>query len=122
VLDPGGIVVATAASFQRSPSVAYAGGNFVVVWLDQRVEIAGDLYGARVSPAGTVLDPSGVPLVIGAEAVAAPTVVGGGAEVLVTWRAGGSTAGVVGRRFTPALAPVDLASVSLTPATAVAFS
>ncbi|MBK7858516.1 MAG: hypothetical protein IPJ65_07810 [Archangiaceae bacterium] len=50
----------------RPLAVDFDGTNFVVAWVDTR--LAGttpDVFGARVSLAGAVLDPSGVPLEVG---------------------------------------------------------
>jgi hypothetical protein len=62
VLDPTGFYVSlTAGGF---PTVAFGGGNFFVVWLGYQgdtTEITG-LIGSRVSTAGAVLDPGGLPL------------------------------------------------------------
>jgi hypothetical protein len=46
------ITVTTTASFIDGPTVAFNGSNHLVVWRGSS---------ARVSPAGTVLDPSGIP-------------------------------------------------------------
>jgi hypothetical protein len=73
LLDPAGIDIATAPECQGSPSVASDGVNQLVVWLDGRNHPCGnsfpgalEVYGARVSPDGALLDgPSatgGVPL------------------------------------------------------------
>ncbi|MFZ5471526.1 MAG: putative Ig domain-containing protein [Myxococcota bacterium] len=56
VLDPGGIVISTAASDQEFPQVAFDGVHYLVVWQ----HLAGaqtELRGARVALDGTVVDP-----------------------------------------------------------------
>ncbi|MCY1022017.1 MYXO-CTERM sorting domain-containing protein [Pyxidicoccus sp. MSG2] len=58
VLDPGGIALTTAVNAQKNPAVAFDGTRFFVVWEDARV-CCDDVYGARVDPDGTVLDPQG---------------------------------------------------------------
>jgi hypothetical protein len=55
VLDPAGIVISTAANGQTSPAVASDGANYLVAWADQRGGEQ-DIYGARVTPQGSVLD------------------------------------------------------------------
>ena len=47
---------------QMSPDVAFGAGNYYVVWSDARDNFYYRIYGSRVSPAGTVLDPAGVQL------------------------------------------------------------
>ncbi len=61
VLDPAGIPVCNAASYQRDPGIAFDGTNWLVSWEDH---ITGEfgIYGTRVSQDGTVLDPDAVPI------------------------------------------------------------
>ena len=57
VLDPAGIAISTAANDQIAPSVAFDGTNYLVAWQDGRPGVnIYDIYGARVSQAGAVLD------------------------------------------------------------------
>jgi len=59
VLDPDGFEIsAIPATLQATPAVAFDGTNFFVVWYDQRVPAG--IYGCRVSPDGTILDPDGI--------------------------------------------------------------
>src|SRR5439155_1590563 len=59
--DPGGIPISTAPAAQGEPALAFDGTNYLVAWTDYRNSYAyPDLYGARVSPAGAVLDPNGI--------------------------------------------------------------
>jgi len=51
-----------AAYNQMSPSVAWDGSHFLVVWQDWRNGSSSDIYGARVSSAGAVLDTLGIPV------------------------------------------------------------
>ncbi|WP_437910130.1 hypothetical protein WME95_20685 [Sorangium sp. So ce327] len=59
-LDAGGLHLSRAASEQSMPAIAYRDGHYFVVWQDYREGTRTDLYGARVSEAGTVLDPAGI--------------------------------------------------------------
>ncbi|HEY3246100.1 MAG TPA: hypothetical protein VGM03_22380, partial [Phycisphaerae bacterium] len=63
-------VVSEAPGRQLRPVVGWDGTNFVVAWDDQRNQLyffdeRTDIYGARVSAAGSVLDPSGFPIYVG---------------------------------------------------------
>jgi len=85
VLDPGGIVISNAFGFQRAPAVAHDGTNFLVVWQDQRSGVY-DIYGARVSGTGTVLDPTGLALSTATNEQLAPSVAHNGTNFLVVWQ------------------------------------
>ena len=128
VLDPSGIAISTAASHQAFPKLAFDGTNYLVAWYDGRSDIYNDIYGARVSPAGSVLDPDGIPISTAADRQLNPALAFDGTNYLVAWtdaRSGGlvdiygarvSRAGVVldpsgipistaaDRQFNPALA------------------
>ncbi|MFZ1946303.1 MAG: hypothetical protein WAW06_02035, partial [bacterium] len=84
VLDPGGIAISTASGAQTYPAVAYDGANFLVVWQDARGTDL-DVYGARVTPQGEVLDSSGIAISIASGDQKAPAVAWGGAAYLVSW-------------------------------------
>ena len=58
VLNPDGIVVTNATNKQERPALAYDSDNnyFLVVWQDYRSGNNYDIYGARVTSEGTVLD------------------------------------------------------------------
>lgn len=67
---------------QRDPDIVFGAGVHFVVWGDAR---AGDswIFGTRVSPAGTVLDPSGI--AISMESGEAPAVEFDGSRFFVVW-------------------------------------
>ena len=68
-----------------APAVAWNGTDFLVVWEDYRVGFT-DIYGARVSGAGTVLDPAGIPISTAAERpVARRRWPGTARDFLVVW-------------------------------------
>ena len=60
--------ISTANGDQRSASVASDGADFFVVWDDERNAIGGkntaDIYGSRVTAAGKVLNPDGMPIAL----------------------------------------------------------
>ncbi|WP_437784629.1 hypothetical protein [Sorangium sp. So ce1097] len=68
-LDVPGIVVSKSANAQITPDVSFDGTNFLLVWTDTRDydqaaspgnEYLTDVWAARVSASGDVLDPSGI--------------------------------------------------------------
>ena|GEM_PF-818724 len=63
VLDGEGILVAGGPHNQAIPSVTWDGRNFQVVWQDFRSNERYEVYGARVSPSGRVMEPKGQLLV-----------------------------------------------------------
>ncbi|MDI3285210.1 hypothetical protein [Polyangium sp. 15x6] len=86
-LDVPGILLSKSANAQIVPSVSFDGTNFLVVWADHRNYDTGnrfmDLWGARLSPAGVLLDPSGIPIQTGAGWNSAPRVVFDGTNHVV---------------------------------------
>ena len=89
VLDPSGFDVSTAANGQVEPRVSSDGANFLVVWGDFRTALttgtASDVYGARVSGTGTVLEPNGIPISAGFGHQTSPSVAFNGIRFLVAW-------------------------------------
>ena len=100
VVDKVGIPVAVAADVQDYPAVASDGANqFLVVWDDKRSGKDLDIYGARVSAKGTVLDPGGFPIGKAAGNQDHPAVSYTGQQYLVTWSdISGSSAAIRGAR------------------------
>ncbi|MFZ4856562.1 MAG: Ig-like domain-containing protein [Desulfuromonadaceae bacterium] len=99
VLDPAGIAISTAAGYQGEPQLAFDGTNYLSVWGDGRTfanqlgQIPGvDIYGARVTAAGTVLDLSGIPIntatYMDFNGKGNPTVTFAGSNYLVSWQTG----------------------------------
>lgn len=85
VLDPGGIVISNQAQTQAYPAVACGDAGCLVVWEDFRDGSNSHVYGARVTAAGAVLDPSGIPLAATVRRQAAPAVAWNGTSYLVVW-------------------------------------
>ncbi len=84
----GEFVIGEAPGRQLRPVAAWDGAAFVVAWEDQRHQASfydgrTDVYGARVSEAGVVLDPAGFPVAVSPDAVAAPSILGGAGWALV---------------------------------------
>ena len=84
-LDPDGIPVCLADGTQRAPGVAFDGTNWLVVWHDYRNGSTPDIYAARVSQSGAVLDPADIPVSVAAGDQRYPRVVFTGANFIVVW-------------------------------------
>jgi hypothetical protein len=85
--------------------VASTGDGFRVVWSRRISDGVCHIFSARVSAAGTVLDPGGVPLIAGAACDSGPQLAFDGTQYLLVWtRATGTftSSGVRGARLTPA--------------------
>jgi len=89
----------TSAETQTIGDIAFDGTNFFVVWADARVDrfYTMDIYGARVTPAGEVLDPIGIPIAVGKSNQLMPVVAFDGTNFMVVW----SDLGLHGARVAP---------------------
>jgi len=56
ILDPAGILIAQGSHYDPYPAVGFDGTNYLVVWSYAETSGQYDIYGARVSKQGTVLD------------------------------------------------------------------
>ena len=90
------------SAWGQGPKVAFNGKNYLVVWAKQTpLNSAGwdfELRAARVSPAGTVLDPNGVLILLGPKDIPEFHIAAGAGKVLVVWgerKAGGQDPGSV---------------------------
>jgi len=96
VLDTAGFPFSTNAMGQYSPSIAFDGSNYLITWLDLRAQSGAvltphpDIYAARLSPGGLLLD--GVPTSSGflvsngaALQLYSPYVAFTGSEFIVAW-------------------------------------
>lgn len=86
VLDTSGIALTTAATSQNNPSMAFDGTNYLVMWEDHRNSYDADVFGTRVSPAGEVLDPAGIPASTAPGRQTIPAIASDGAGYLVVWQ------------------------------------
>jgi hypothetical protein len=85
VLDPGGIPISITGNYQIRPKITFGGSYYLVVWFDRRNTVDFDIYGARMSPDGIVLDPNGIPISQAAKHQAFPTLSFDGTNYLVVW-------------------------------------
>jgi hypothetical protein len=86
VLDPAGITIAAGPGDQSDVSIVRSGTNALVAWTDSRQE--GDVYAARVSRLGVVLDTDGIALATGPGPHEMPALVNGMYHVLATFVGG----------------------------------
>ncbi len=85
ILNPNGIAISTASQYQMIPKVAFSGTNYLVVWLDNR-NGGWDIYGARITPTGTILDPNGIPICTHISTQMSPAVGFDGTNYVVVWQ------------------------------------
>lgn len=84
-LDPTGIPVCKARDLQSRPAVAFDGTNFLIAWEDLRNGTDHDIYAARVSEEGKVLDPDGFPVIRRPNNQAWPAVAFAAGNYIVAW-------------------------------------
>lgn len=89
VLDADGILICSQPNIQWYPSVASDGRDFFVVWSDGRPSTGAatfyDIYGARVTAEGAVLDPGGSPITRAPFDQFGPSVAFNGTHYLAVW-------------------------------------
>jgi hypothetical protein len=86
VLDTNGIAVCAADSEQQNPAVAFNGMGFLLSWTDFRNNSnSSDIYGARVTQAGIVLDTTGFPVSTAGNFQLAPALALGDSLCLAVW-------------------------------------
>jgi len=115
VLDSIPIVVSDAPGCQIHSAVAFDGENYLVCWTDCRNEPAGDIYGARVTPAGTVLDTAGIVISAAPNHQLTTGLAFDGTNYLPAWSdfRGGSLSDIYGTRVTPAGEVLDTAGIGI---------
>lgn len=86
-LDAQPFTISAKPGYERNPAVASDGASFFVAWHDERTLNTTGLYGARVTHAGQVLDPNGIPIApnAGVAAYKEPAVAWDGARWYVAW-------------------------------------
>lgn len=108
VKHPGGIPICTIGDHQSAPAATRFGTNFFVVWQDARgtqvPNVRQDIYGARVTTLGQVLDPEGFPICTQAALQSDPVVSATANAALVAWtdhRLSNTYPDIYGARITP---------------------
>jgi hypothetical protein len=121
LLDPGGILVTSAAGYENAPAVSFDGVNYLVVWGETPGAASQeDIRGARLTPAGALLDPGGFPISTAPLQQRSPAITFNGSEYLVVWedaRAAGPW-DIYGARVTPGAVVLDPSGIILSNAPA----
>jgi hypothetical protein len=84
-LDATARAVSSAVFAQSSPAVTTSAGNFFAVWNDSRGGVDRDIFGARVTSAGVVLDTGGKPITTATGDQLVPDIATNGTVSLVAW-------------------------------------
>jgi hypothetical protein len=85
VLDSAGIPISTALNDQGCAALTFDGTNYLVVWADLRGGHRNDVYGARVTVDGDVLDSTGIAISAEVWHQSCPDVAFDGTAFLVVW-------------------------------------
>ncbi len=88
LLDPNGIAICKAKNNQSSAVVAGSAGMFLAVWKDERYGMygtPGDIFGARITDSGTVLDTNGIAICTLPTIQDFPAIASGSNDFFVVW-------------------------------------
>ena len=89
VVSSNGAPVCTAPYNQYAPFIAASGNQFLVAWTDYRAgngaNVDGDIFGSRISSAGVVLDPNGIPITSATNHQFLAGIAGNGSEWMLVW-------------------------------------
>jgi len=85
VIDPSGIILSILPYNQYYPAAAFDGTNYMVVWQDYRNGADYNIYAARVSPTGKILDPKGIAVTTESNWQGLPSIAFDGKNYLVAW-------------------------------------
>jgi hypothetical protein len=87
LVDPlGGFPIAHGPDAQSRPAITFGGGQFFVTWDYLGLGSAnGEIYGARVTEDGAVLDPSGIPIATGSDYQWSSAAAFDGTNYMVAW-------------------------------------
>lgn len=80
-------IVCDEQGIQYGPSIGFDGTNFLISWTDGRDSLE-QIYAARVSTSGTVLDPGGFPVLPEADEQISANIAYDGTNYLIVWQFG----------------------------------
>jgi hypothetical protein len=86
ILDTAAFCISSAAHPEWRASASYDGSDYLVVWEDGRCGAGTDIYGARVSSMGPVLDPRGFPVCSTGHSQYSPSSAFGLGYFLIVWQ------------------------------------
>lgn len=83
----GEFIVCNSPGVQYAPSIGFDGTNFLITWTDGRDSLE-QIYGARVSTSGVVLDPGGFQVFRENDEQISSDIAYDGTNYLVVWQFG----------------------------------
>lgn len=86
LVETNGFAVSNAANSQSAPTVGVVGTNFVAAWHDFRSGVSLDVYAARITKTGAVLDANAIPVSALANDQWNVAIAGQGATGLIVWQ------------------------------------
>ncbi|HAM72597.1 MAG TPA: hypothetical protein DCM86_13225, partial [Verrucomicrobiales bacterium] len=86
VLEGDAFPLSLASLNQLLPSLCFGGGNYLAAWEDNRSGLFRDIYAARVTPAGGVLEPDGILVTLSESQQHLPGMAWNGEVYLLAWR------------------------------------
>jgi hypothetical protein len=117
VLDSVVIPISTAEGWQYSATTCFDGTSYLVVWMDYRGSQSSNIFGARVTQAGEVLEPEGILISAAANHQIDPAVCFDGTDFLAVWTDGRSGYwGIYGSRVNQAGVVLDSNGIVISPA------
>jgi hypothetical protein len=121
VLDTNGFLIATGTNSQNRPGVASVGTNFLVAWQhDTGGSTSYDIYGARVTTAGVVLDAGGFAISNTSSNQFVPAVGSNGSDYFVVWHdyRNSTQSDIYGTRVSSGGTVLDSSGIAISTATA----
>src|SRR5207248_508285 len=111
------VLGASSGAHSRTPSIAFDGTNYLVVWADTRLSTDEDVFGTLVNQSGAVITPAGIKIGATAGKQTHPVVAFAGGTYVVAWEdfkvSGGAEADI-------AAATVNTAGTTVTSLGAIA--